>query len=187
MPEPKQTPKKTFCEAAAPVPLMFLSSSGARPGHLKAQASWKAKDATTSIADVLSEFDAACALAARCGLSGNQLLLSASRAVAKTSGVDPLQLLGVTGLEGAHVHFTPRQLGRHLGMTAREVNLRLFSLGMQDRISGTWVPTEAGTEHAVLLDVGKHHGDGTPVTQLRWKLSILSVLDPADMLAAAGG
>lgn len=172
-------------DPAITAPLMFLSTSTSHPGRLRAQASWIALEEKPTIAKLLSEFEAACALAARCGLSGNQLVLSACRAVSKTSGVDPMQLLGLSGLEGASVHVSPRQLGRHLGMSARDVNLRLAGLGMQERISGTWVPTAAGQDHAVVLDVGKHHGNGTPVTQLRWKLTILSVLDPADMLAPA--
>jgi len=37
----------------------------------------------------------------------------------------------------------------------------------------------------VLVDVGKQHSDGAPVTQVRWRLSVLPLLDPADLLAAA--
>lgn len=135
------------------------------------------------IAQLAAEFEAACSLAERCGLSGNQALLSAARAVAKTSGVDPIQLLGLTGLRGEQAHFSPRELGRHLGITAREVNLRLADLGLQRRVDATWVPTVVGRPFAVVLDVGKHHGDGAPVTQLRWTVGVLSKLDPGDLLS----
>jgi|GEM_PF-5976471 hypothetical protein len=134
---------------------------------------------------LLPEFEAACAIAARCGLSGNQLLLSAARAVARTHGLDPLQLLGLHGLEGDAPHFAAGQLGRHLGKTAREVNADLERLGLQVRIDGVWTPTAEGRAHAVLVDVGKQHSDGAPVTQVRWRLSVLPLLDPADLLAAA--
>jgi len=135
------------------------------------------------LAQLVAEFDAACALAVRCGLSGNQAILSASRAVAKTSGQDPIRLLGITGLRAEHVHISPRELGQHLGLTAREVNNRLSEAGMQRRIGGAWVPTPAGREHAVILDVGKSHGDGSPVTQVRWTVGVLAALDPGDMFA----
>ncbi len=134
------------------------------------------------IAHLAAEFEAACGLAERCGLSGNQALLSAARAVAKTSGVDPIQLLGLTGLRGEQAHFSARELGRHLGITAREVNLRLAEIGLQRRVDTTWVPTAAGQPFAVILDVGKHHSDGAPVTQLRWTMGVLSKLDPGDLL-----
>lgn len=137
------------------------------------------------MAGLLSEFDAAHRLAVRCGLSGNQAVLSACRAVARTSGLDPLQLLGVDGLRAPDVHFAPSQFGRHLGISARQVNLKLASLGLQARLDDTWVPTAKGRDHAVVLDVGKHHGDGAPVTQLRWKLSVLTLLAPDDLLACA--
>lgn len=136
------------------------------------------------MAELLPEFDAAHRLALRCGLSGNQAVLSACRAVARTSGLDVMQLLGIEGLRTPDVHFAPGQLGRHLGLPAREVNLKLAALGLQVRVDSVWAPTAEGRLHAVVLDVGKHHGDGAPVTQVRWKLSVLPLLAPDDLLAA---
>lgn len=134
------------------------------------------------IATLLPEFTAARALAVQCGLDGNQAILSAARAVHRTSGVDPVQLLGVVGLEAEDVHFSVTELGRHLGKNAREVNLQLTDLGLQERIGATLRPTNEGRDHAVLLDVGKQHTDGSPITQLRWKMSVLPLLEPNDLL-----
>lgn len=140
-----------------------------------------APDEGGTMVGLLTEFDAAHRLAVRCGLSGNQAVLSACRAVARTTGMNPLQLLGVDGLRAPDVHFAPGQLGRHLGIPAREVNLKLLSLGLQQRVDTAWVPTAEGRVHAVVLDVGKQHGDGAPVTQVRWKLSVLPLLAPRDL------
>ncbi|MCD9046879.1 hypothetical protein [Luteimonas sp. MHLX1A] len=135
------------------------------------------------IASLLPEFAAARALAVQCGLDGNQAILSAARAVQRTSGIDPVALLGVVGLRSDDVHFSATELGRHLGQTAREVNQRLAELGLQQRVGATWSPTHEGRQHAVVLDVGKQHGDGAPVTQLRWRVSVLGLLRPNDLLA----
>lgn len=137
------------------------------------------------LARLLPEFEAACALAARCGLTGNQLVLSASRAVARTHGLDPLQLLGMTGLPGGEIHLSPSELGRHLKMTPRQVNAELERLGLQVRVEGIWSPTVEGRPHAVVVDVGKQHSDGAPVTQVRWRLSVIRFLDPTDLIAAS--
>lgn len=158
----------------APSPRVATVRAFARPG----------RDRAGLLARIVPEFEAACALAARCGLSGNQMVLSAARAVSRTHGLDPLTLLGIDGLEGAAPHFAPGQLGRHLGRTAREVNAELERLGLQLRIDGTWAPTAEGRAHSVLVDIGKQHSDGAPVTQVRWRLSVLALLDPDDILAA---
>lgn len=138
------------------------------------------------IASLLPEFAAARSLAVQCGLDGNQAILSAARAVQRTSGIDPVALLGVVGLRSDDVHFSATDLGRHLGQTAREVNQLLAELGLQQRVGATWSPTLNGRQHSVVLDVGKQHGDGAPVTQLRWRVSALAFLRPDDLLHRAG-
>ena len=55
---------------------------------------------TAKLSEIEPEFAAACRLAERFGLKGNQVLLSAARAVRLISGIDPTELLGMDGLGG---------------------------------------------------------------------------------------
>jgi len=120
-------------------------------------------------------------LAAMFGLEGNQQRLSANRLVMSTVGLDPMQLLGLDGFETDARPLTPTELGQERGISARKMNAALEHAGLQEakrdgKGSRYWVPTEAGAEFAVLLDTGKRHGSGAPVTQLKWKLAVLDRL-----------
>lgn len=130
-------------------------------------------------------------LAAEFGLEGNQLLLSASHFVKKQHGVDLMDELGVTHLLSAdqQTHLTPTELGELLGgLGPQQVNGLLEVNGYQTSWHSTktkngkerqvkhWTPTETGKPHSVLLDTKKAHTDGTPVQQLKWKQSVISLL-----------
>jgi hypothetical protein len=82
------------------------------------------------------------------------------------------------------IHLTPTQIGKELEhMTARKINKILEAKGFQRPIRDTegkirgWEPTVDGLPMAVLKDTGKKHSNGTPVRQLFWKKSILSLLE----------
>lgn len=69
---------------------------------------------------------------------------------------------------------TPTQIGVALGKTARQVNLLLEDLGLQERAPNgkggfDWVPTRTGKQFAEWIETGKRHSSGAPVTALRWK------------------
>lgn len=120
-------------------------------------------------------------LAAMFGLEGNQQRLSANRLVMSTVGLDPMQLLGLDGFETDARPLTPTELGQERGISARKMNAALEHAGLQEakrdgKGSRYWVPTDAGAEFAVLLDTGKKHSCGAPVTQLKWKPAVLDRL-----------
>lgn len=147
------------------------------------------RDEIRSLGTLLSEFEAACELGAQAGLTGNQLSISASQAVAKRHGISPTDLLGIASFEAPDSirHFSPTQLGRHLGITAKELNALLAHNGLQERFASEWVVTAIGKKYAVMVDVGKRHGSGVPVTQLRWRQTVLSVLSPNDLFPMHSG
>lgn len=124
------------------------------------------------------EFKAALGIAKAVGLKGNQAALSADRAVTRSLGVSPLKMIGHEGLETDVRAVTATELGRECDLNARQMNELLESCGYQTRTRDAknalvWKPSELGMPFAVLLDTGKKHGDGTPVTQLKWKPDIL--------------
>ena len=57
------------------------------------------------------------------------------------------------------------------------MNDLLAGAGYQHKIADKWEPLEPGEPYAVMQDVGKTHSDGTPVRQLKWKTSILEVVE----------
>ena len=72
-----------------------------------------------------------------------------------------------------HQLLTPTEIGLEFGMSAREVNNILAGAGWQHKIGDKWEPLEPGMTYAVMQDVGKRHGEGTPIRQLKWDSGIL--------------
>ena len=114
----------------------------------------------------------------------NQAILSADRATKELAGQSPLKLLGVTHLVAADncQVLTPSDLALRLGVKKREANPLLTDAGMQTALRDHknrlyYTPTELGQSHAVMLDTGKKHENGTPVLQLKWKDSVLPILE----------
>ncbi len=59
------------------------------------------------------------------------------------------------------------------------VNGLLVELGYQERVGSSWVPTAKGSPYAFVSQTGKKHKDGTPVTQVKWKRSVVDSLKEA--------
>ena len=122
----------------------------------------------TDLARVLADKKA---LAELFGLSGNQALLSASRATELMTGFNPANLIGIElKADRKEKIFTVTELGKEFfdGMSARKLNVLFAEAGLQEKIGKHWELTEAGKVHAELLDTGKAHSDGTPVKQIKW-------------------
>lgn len=126
-------------------------------------------------------------LAKMIGLEGNQAAMSANRATAAITGIDTLALMGVSHMKAPSndALLTPTELGRRAEIgSGRAVNARLCLLGLQRAYRDGkghpyYEPTEAGiAAGAVMQDTGKRHGDGTPIRQLKWSNSVLSLLKP---------
>jgi prophage antirepressor-like protein len=126
------------------------------------------------------EYRAALALAKMVGITGNAAKIAADNAMRKLGyEVQPLALLGAELLnETQQPLMTPTELGALLipPVGPREVNRRLEAAGLQERVGEQWHATDTGKRMSALLDVGKAHGDGTPVTQLKWMKSVINTL-----------
>ena len=125
------------------------------------------------------EYRALFGIAKLIGLDKNAAAIAANQAVATLTGTNVLQLLGTTHLDAANQdtqYFTPTELGKRIGTSARGVNLLLAEAGMQLKRGEVWEVTDAGREFARLYDTGKKHGSGVPVTQIKWSPTVLPML-----------
>lgn len=114
----------------------------------------------------------------------NTAAISANQAVYKITGTNVLNLLGHTHLEAERQDtqwFTPTDLGKRLGISAQQFNLRLAAFGLQQRRGSEWEVTDTGKAFAKLLDTGKKHSAGTPVVQVKWSPSVLAVINDAEL------
>lgn len=123
------------------------------------------------------------------GLTGNQAILSAEKAVTISLGFSPMRRLGITHLvanEEGQV-FTPTELGKLMTppVSAVKFNQLLEATGLQSRVLGTWTPTSQAKNLYEWADTGKQHNRGTPVKQLRWFKTVLAVLNQRLVLPIA--
>jgi len=120
------------------------------------------------------------------GLKGNEAVLSAEYALKRTcdgqSMLEPLNKIHLIS-DNQEKYLTPTEIGNFLGgLSPIKINDLLESKGYQQSYRDTknkkqWRITEKGHPYAVLLDTGKRNKtDGTPVQQIKWKESILSVI-----------
>lgn len=132
-------------------------------------------------------------MAKMAGLSGTQALLSAARAAAAMTGIDHLNLMGLTHMDAPQNEalLNPTEIGQRSGIgPAQAVNERLCAAGLQIRYHDAkgrpyYEPTEAGKRAGgVMQDTGKKHSTGAPVRQLRWASSIIAVLTGGEGMAA---
>ncbi|MGJ7490200.1 BRO-N domain-containing protein [Variovorax sp. ZT4R33] len=113
------------------------------------------------------------------GCDKNAAAISANQMVTKLTDVDLMAGLGQIHLEAEKQDtqfFTPTELGKRIGASARGVNLLLAEAGMQMKRGDVWEVTEAGREFARILDTGKRHGSGVPIQQIKWSPSVLPLL-----------
>lgn len=130
-------------------------------------------------APVAQEYRALLTIAKLSGLKGNQATLAASQGTERLTGTNPLVLIGQTHLiaQDQVRHYTPTELGKELGESGQAFNKRLESAGYQAKnIHGDWQAVGDGERHAVLMDTGKKHSNGTPIQQLRWLHTVLDAV-----------
>ena len=114
---------------------------------------------------------------AAAGIKGNQLALALDRTAKHYTGVSMLELSGVQLPAPVKEQImTPTEIGKVLGYSPRRVNEILAGMGYQHKIAGKWEPLEPGNSFAVMIDVGRQHGNGTPVRQLKWNSSIIQMI-----------
>jgi len=121
------------------------------------------------------------------GCDKNAAAISANQATQKTIGINLLALNDKTHLVAENQesgYYTPSELGLRIGgLSGRKVNQRLKLAGLQTDENGQWDDTASGKPHSCWYDTGKKHGNGTPVRQLKWALSVLPFIQ--DMREAA--
>ncbi|MGJ7484311.1 BRO-N domain-containing protein [Variovorax sp. LT2P21] len=113
------------------------------------------------------------------GCDKNAAAISANQMVTKLTDVNLMAGLGQIHLDAERQDtqfFTPTELGKRIGTSARGVNLLLAEAGMQMKRGDVWEVTEAGREFARILDTGKRHGSGVPIQQIKWSPSVLPLL-----------
>ena len=108
------------------------------------------------------------------GIKDNQLAIALDRAVQNLAGFSPLSVSG-TVLEAPTKRqlLTPTEIGKQVGLSARQVNDLLAGAGFQYKVAGKWEPLEPGMPYAVMMDTGKKHSNGTPIRQLKWETPIV--------------
>ena len=133
--------------------------------------------------NIADQFEACKRIAETSGLIGNQAIISASKAVFKLTGYDPLELLDQKQLvcESQKIHLTA--IGKMVGgLSAQKVNKILEKEGFQESFRDAknkkcWKPTENGRLFIVFKDTSKKHKDGKPIQQMMWLESVISILE----------
>ena len=110
------------------------------------------------------------------GIKDNQLALAMDRVYRSYTGRSALQAgeVALTVPTKKQI-LTPTEIGTHFGLKAQRVNEILAGAGYQHKINGKWEALPPGEPYAVMQDVAKNHKHGTPIRQLKWDSSILSV------------
>jgi hypothetical protein len=139
-----------------------------------------------NVGDIMQGFSR---LAGLLGLKGNQRALSAAMATHRETGVNVLELTGVTHLDAEiqEQDLNPTLIGARLDpeQTAARVNEILEVIGLQEKhpyISKGkklhyWEITPAGeVVGAIYKDTTKQHSNGTPVKQIRWPVSVIAMV-----------
>jgi hypothetical protein len=111
-----------------------------------------------------------------CGIDKNAAAIGANQIATAQTGVNLLAMAGQQHLPtpDQEICYTPTELGNRRCVKAHTMNRALADAGLQERVGEHWVPTAKGRPHAVVLDTGKAHGNGTPIQQVKWKDSVLS-------------
>ena len=127
----------------------------------------------------ISQSDLECAafIYRSAGITGNQLIIALNNMYRTYSGKNALEA-GDIQLEAPTKNqiLTPTEIGKYFGIKAQRVNEILADAGYQHKVFGKWEALPSGEPYAVMQDVGKNHGNGTPVRQLKWDSSILSAV-----------
>lgn len=139
-----------------------------------------------AVGDVMSGFSRLIGLL---GVKGNQRAISAAQATFRETGVNVLELTGVTHLTAAvqELIVTPTQIGERLAPAhaAKDVNLALEAMGYQTVHRFTrkgkkitqWELTDAGKATGARYDdTAKHHMSGTSVLQIKWTANVIPMV-----------
>ena len=118
-------------------------------------------------------------LAEMVGIVGEQAVLSADQATHRITGRGILEDVGLPRLASPDNTqlLNPTEIGKVMGgLSARRVNRLLVDAGLQRKAGSKWMYTAKGKPYAVVVDTTKRSSQGSPVTQLRWKDTVIPLL-----------
>jgi hypothetical protein len=121
------------------------------------------------------------------GCDRNAAAISANQFIRKLTNINLLAELGHTHLIADNPQstwLTPTELGQRIGVNARNFNLLLAEAGLQMKQGEAWTPTDAADGFYRRFDTSKRHGNGTPVTQIKWADNVLTLISPVQGEAA---
>ena len=133
---------------------------------------------------VAREFKAMHELAKLCEFEGNQALLKADKAVKKLHNISPMALLEIElKSPDNEALLIATEIGKRLDppVSAKQVNLLLANMKLQEKVEYRagkfeWRLTDRGKAYGSYLDTGKVNSNGTPIQQIKWKESILPLV-----------
>ena len=133
---------------------------------------------------VSREFEALHRMAKLFGYEGNQAILCADKAVKELHNLSPVALLGAElKSPDNEALMIATEIGKRLepAISAKAVNLALAAMDFMERFEYRagkfeWRLTEKGKEYGVYLDTGKVHSNGTPIQQIKWRESVISLV-----------
>jgi len=114
----------------------------------------------------------------------NQQCMAAARGTFEMTGVNPLELMGMTSLAAPNddAYLTPTEIGHQIAATPREVNQLLVDQGYQTRHAALssgcdYRMTEKGAPFGRMFDTTRRNGKGSQA-QLKWSNRIVKHLLP---------
>ena len=118
------------------------------------------------------------------GIKDNQLTLAMDKVYESYTGRSALAA-GEIQLEAPikQQALTPSEIGAELELSGRRINEILAGAGFQHKIGDKWEPLEPGMPYAVMIDTNKRHSNGTPIRQLKWNSSIISLIEEMERVA----
>ena len=103
---------------------------------------------------------------------GNQLTLAMDNVYkANHNGASVLEMSGTQLVNPVQeMYYAPKYLGKMVepNLTSQRVNQCFASLGLQEKIAGTWKPTIEGKKHCIIVDTGKRYHNGASIPQIKW-------------------
>jgi prophage antirepressor-like protein len=141
-----------------------------------------AKNAMTPLkatAEAARAFPPLVRVARMLGCDKNSAAISANQAIYGMTNINLMEQLGHTHLDAENQDsqwYTPTELGKLIGTSARGVNMLLAESGLQLKLGDKWEATDVGKEFARLFDTSKKHASGVPVTQMKWSRNVLPML-----------
>jgi hypothetical protein len=118
------------------------------------------------------------------GFKGNQATLSANKAIAHFTGFNLLEAMGQAQLVAPDNDplITVSDIAKRLNLATKSVNPMLTGYGLQNAFRDHknklyYELTEEGEQYGVMIDTDKKHNSGAPVRQVKWRSSVIPVLE----------